>query len=70
MNKKFLVILTAAAAILVIFGITWDVLQTTNIISSEFNTSPIISIGGACGVFAAILASQTVTKKKDDSDKK
>jgi len=70
MNKKFIVILAAVAAILVIFGITWDVLQATNIISSEFNTSPIIYIGGICGVFVAIFTSQSVAKKKDDSDKK
>jgi len=68
--KKIVIILAVVAAILVAFGVIWDILSATDVITSEFNASPLIYIGGFCGVFCAILASQTVAKGKKDSDKK
>ena len=67
MSKKIVIILVVIAAALVVFGIVWDVLRVTEVITSTIldpYTSYIIALGGACGIAGALLASHTAAKKK------
>ena len=73
MNKKMVIILIVAGAVLVMFGITWDVLSAVGVITSDFNGTHVMLIGFAglfCGIFAAISVSRKAAKEKKDSDRK
>ena len=67
MSTKIVIVLVVIAAVLVVFGIVWDILSVTGVITTTIltpYTSPIIAVGGACGIAGALIASHMAAKKK------
>ena len=67
MSTKTVIILVVIAAVLVVFGIAWEILSVTGVITTTIlapYTSPIIAVGGACGIAGALIASHMAAKKK------